>query len=216
MTTDPALEPPAPYTCELAGYICSAAFASGDRFVVGAWDDSPLGPMVDVMWARPDGERVLLVDSDEVGAFISAVYRFDRVDRVALRCRWDGPALRVDAGDLVLSMRGGRTWPIPLAGLRWRAAFRGVEAFVARRLLGVRTFGTSPTGVSEWYRADGYRRVIEARASLAGVDLGSLCPFRWPTGFGFSEPPRRPSMVRVRPLLVDPGGPLARLSPGHK
>jgi len=216
VTTDPAFGAGSPFTCELAGYICSAAFTSGHRVVIGVWDDSPLGPMVDVMWAGPDGERVLLVDRDEVGTFISAVYRFDRVERVAMASRWDGRTLRVRAGDLVLALHSGRTWPIPLAALRSHATFRGVEAFVAKRLLGVRTFGTSPTGIFEWYRADGYRRVIEARATLAGEDLGSLCPFRSPTGFGFSEPPLRPSVVRVRPLLVDPGGTLAQVVDGHK
>jgi hypothetical protein len=47
---------------ELDGTISNVAFASGDRFVVGQWARSPIGPMNDVMWARPDGTRVLLVD----------------------------------------------------------------------------------------------------------------------------------------------------------
>ena len=204
-----------PFTCELEGYIAGAAFTSGHRFVVGIWEHSPLGPMSDVMWAPPDGERVLLVGREEVGAFISAVYRFDRVERRSLETRWHGSTLHVDAGDLEVTLECGRDWSIPLAALRSRGTFRGVEAFVARRLLGVRTFGTSPTGVFEWYRADGYRRVVDARATLAGDDLGSLCRFRTPVGFGFSEPPRRPSVVRVRPLLVDPTGDLARALAGH-
>jgi len=191
---------------ELAGFIASAAFTSGHRFVIGIWHESPLGPMSDVMWSRPDGRRVLLVGRPAVGELISAVYRFDSVERVALVARVDGAVVRVSAGDLVLELRGGREWPIPLAGLRGQTMGRRVEAPVARWLLGVRTFGTSPTGVEEWYRADRYRRVVDGQASLAGQDLGSLCPFRQPTRFGFSEPPRRPAVVRVRPLLVDTGG----------
>jgi hypothetical protein len=60
--------------------------------------------------------------------------------------------------------------------------------------------------VREWYRADGYRRVVAAEASLAGRDLGRLVPFPEPARFGFSEPPRHPAVVRVRPLLEDPAG----------
>jgi len=168
--------------------------------------------MADVMWAKPDGERVLLVGRPEVGDFISAVYRFDRVEQVPLDYRWDGPVLRVDGGALVLTMRTGRAWTIPLPRLRSLPAARWIEAPVARRLLGVRSFGISPMGVFEWYRADQYRAVVEGRASLAGTDLGSLSPFSSPTGFGFSEPPRRPSVVRVRPMLIDPTGSLERLS----
>jgi hypothetical protein len=75
---------PRGFTCSLDGFIASAAFASGHRFVVGLWHSSPLGPMSDVMWALPDGERVLLVGTREVGELISAVYQFDRVEQVAL------------------------------------------------------------------------------------------------------------------------------------
>jgi len=196
---------------DLAGHIASAAFTSGHRFVVGLWNESPLGPMNDVMWARPDGQRVLLVERHEVGDLISAVYRFDRVERVPVDCRWDGPTLRLQAGELTLALRPGRTWPIPLPRVRGLPAARWIEAPLARRLLGVRTFGVSPTGVFEWYRADDYRAVVEGRASIAGTDLGSLCRFDGPTGFGFSEPPRRPSVVKVRPMLIDPSGALAQI-----
>lgn len=195
---------PRGFTCELAGHIASAAFTSGHRFVIGLWDESPLGPMCDVMWAQPGGQRVLLVGRQDVGELISAVYRFDRVDHVPLEARWDGPTLRVHAGHLMLTLRPGRVWPIPLAGLRRRPAARWIEAPLARLLLGVRTYGTSPTGIFEWYRADQYRAVVEGRAALDGTDLGPLCRFDRPTSFGFSEPPRQPSIVRVRPLLVDP------------
>ena len=205
-----------PFTCELAGVIASAGFTSGHRFVVGIWDDSPLGPMCDVMWARPDGERVLVVARQEVGAFITAVYRFDRVEQRPLECHWEGDTLRVVAGDIDLTMRCGRAWRIPLARLRGSARLRGIEAVAARRLLGVRTYGTSPTGVFEWYRADRYRRVVDGRASVAAVDLGTLDRFRSPAGFGFSEPPRRPSVVGVRPLLVDPTGALGPVLTGNK
>ncbi len=206
------LGPPPGFRCDLAGHIASAAFTSGHRFVVGLWNESPLGPMNDVMWARPDGTRALLVPRPEVGEFISAVYQFDDVERVPFETGWDGPHLRVSAGPLSLTMTLGRERTIPLAALRKRPAVRWIEAPLVRWLLGVRTFGTSPTGIFEWYRADQYRAVVEGHASLTGTDLGSLCRFQRPTGFGFSEPPRRPSVVRVRPMLIDPSGVLARMT----
>ena len=205
---------PRGFTCSLDGSIASAAFASGHRFVAGIWHGSPLGPMCDVMWALPDGERVLLVGRPDVGEFISAVYQFDRVEQVPLACDRDGSTLRVRAGDLELVMRTGRGWRIPFARVRSLSPLRWLEAPVASRLLGVRTFGTSPTGILEWYRADRYQRVLEASASLGGAALGPLCRFEQATGFGFSEPPRRPSVVRVRPLLVDPSARLERVLAG--
>ena len=190
----------------LRGVIASAGFASGHRVVVGHWDDSPLGPMTDVMWARPGGERVLLVDRPAAAQFITAVYRFDRVEVVPVTAGFDGRRLVVVAGGLELWMEAGRGWRLPLGDRRPAWFTRWVEAAVARPLLGVRTYGVSPTGVREWYRADEYRRVVGARAELSGHDLGRLRPVEPAVGFGFSEPPRRPSIVRVRPLLQDPSG----------
>jgi hypothetical protein len=68
--------------------------------------------------------------------------------------------------------------------------------------------------VLEWYRADEYRRVVEAHARLGDRDLGELRPLAPPLGVGFSEPPRRPSIVLVRPRLLDPSGRLDRLVDG--
>ena len=162
--------------------------------------------MTDVMWARPEGERVLLVATQAHADFITAVYRFDRVHVVPLEARRDGPELDVRAGDVALEMRAGPGWRVPLGELRPLWFTRWVEGPVARRLLGVRTFGTSPSGVLQWYRADEYRRLVEARAVVAGVDLGALRPIDVAVGFGFSGPPRQPSMVRLRSLLVDRSG----------
>ena len=234
---------PAPgFSCELSGTIASAGFSSGHRFVVGHWVESPIGPLDDVMWARPDGTRLLLVDRLEAAQLITSVYRFDTVEVLPLRCRMDGAVLVVTAGEgprqkspgplrpfdlqgssqnragdsatgpeLRVSMRGGRRWPIPLSRLRGRAPFRPLEGLLARGLLGVRTSGVSPTGVQEWYRADEYRRVVAAQARLDGRDLGGVRGFHEPARFGFSEPPRCPSMVWVRPRLHDPSGRLAEV-----
>ena len=129
---------------------------------------------------------------------------------------WD---LTVEAGPVHLDLRLGRWWPIPAAALRRRAVIRPLERVLARLLFGVHTVGISPTGVGEWFRADRYRRVIEARATLDGVDLGRLTRFHAPVRFGFTEPPRSPAVVSVAPLLEDRTGQLAvtldRLATNH-
>jgi hypothetical protein len=109
------------------------------------------------------------------------------------------------AGRRILSLRSGPGWRIP-PSRRPAALTRFVEAPIARALMGVRTYGVSPSGVREWYQATEWRPLAFASASIEGRDLGPLRPIEPPCGFGFSEPPRRPSLTVVRPLLEDPSG----------
>jgi hypothetical protein len=189
---------------ELIGHIAAAGFASGDRFVVGAWTSGPVGPMVDVMWATPEGERVLLAPSQAAADFISSVYGFDRVQVVDMRGSCDGRTLAVEAGGLSLRLAASRGWPLPPRWLRPAWFTRYVEGPIARLAMGVRTYGVSPTGVREWYRADRWRPVVAGAATLDGRDLGAIAPVDPPCRFGFSEPPTRPSITAVRPLLEFP------------
>jgi hypothetical protein len=161
------------------------------------------------MWASADGHRRLVAPDDAVAAFVSAVYHFDEIVVTPLSATVSGRSLSVDAPELSLSLRAraGRGWFIPTLGPPW--VTRYVAAPLARRLLGGRAYGVSPTGVREWYRARWYRPLAEATASVGGRDLGALAPLDPPVGFGFSEPPRRPAMVHVRPLLHDPEGRVA-------
>ena len=161
--------------------------------------------MVDLMWALPDGRRRLVAPTQRVADFVSALYRFDEVVVTSFAAAVSGRTLVAAAPELglALEVRAGRGWPLPPAPA-W--VTRYVAAPLAWRLLRVRTYGVTPTGVREWYRARWYRPVVEGRASVEGRDLGRLGPIDPPVGFGFSEPPRRPSMVWVRPLLADPSG----------
>ena len=189
---------------DLAGRIGAAGFASGDRVVVGVWESGPLGPMTDVMWARPDGERVLLAPTDEVADFITSAYRFDRVEVVDVQTRGDVHTVDVDAGPLSVRLVAGRGWRLPPARLRPPWFTRYVEGPVARVLMGVHTYGVTPTGVREWYRADRWSPVVDGAATRDGVDLGSLGRVDPPCRFNVSEPPTRPSITEVRPLLEFP------------
>jgi hypothetical protein len=191
---------------ELIGVIGAAGFASGDRIVVGAWAAGPLGPMTDVMWARPGGERVLLAPSRPVADFITAAYRFDRIEVVDVRGGWDAASstVAVGAGPLSIRLVAGRGWPLPPRALRPPWVTRYVEGPIARLALQVRAYGVTPTGAREWYRADRWRPVVAGSAAVDGVDLGALGPVDPPCRFGFSEPPKRPSVTEVRPLLELP------------
>ena len=197
---------------ELRGIIASAGFASGDRVVVGHWAVSPIGPMSDVMWAAPDGRRTLFAPDERVAAFITAIYRFDEVRVGPLEVTGGERGIDVTAGDRRVRLAAGAGWRIFFSRPPWFT--RLVEAPVARVAMGVRTYGTSPSGVREWYRADTWRPVHDGSAVVAGETLGPLAPVDPPCRFGFSEPPRRPSIVAVRPLLEDPSGRLDRVVAG--
>ena len=184
------------------GTISSAGFGP-HRFVIGCWHRSPVGRLVDVMWHDGD-RRLLLVSSEEAAAFITSIYRFDDVVVAPLAVTSDGCRTTVDGHGLSIELLGGRRWPIPLRRPRWMTRF--IEAPVAKRLLGVETYGTSPTGAREWYQASGLRWVVDGRASLDGRPLGRPQPLREPVGVGFSEPPPKPSIVTLRVAIERPSG----------
>ena len=61
------------------GRVISSGFATGDMVVIGDWKDSPHGPFTNLMWAKPDGTRVLIAPSRELGDFVSSLYSFEEV-----------------------------------------------------------------------------------------------------------------------------------------
>ncbi len=188
----------------MAGSIVSAGFASGDRVVVGHWRQTPIGPITDVMWADPDGRRTLFVPTTEAGAFVAGVYEFDAVEVVPFEVSSGIRTLHLAFGGRTLTFEARRGIPIPFHRPAWFTRF--VEGPIARLLMGVVTYGVSPTGVREWYRAERWAPLRSATASRDDELLGATAPVDPPCGFGFSEPPKRPSWVDVRPLLEYPDG----------
>jgi hypothetical protein len=136
---------------ELSGWICSAGFASGDRFVVGVWEQSPIGPINDIMHALPDGTRRLFAPDQRTAQFVTEVYAFDRVETVPVRAEWRDRTLEIGAGELALSVTTGRPWPLPPGSLRPAWFTRTVEGPLARVLVRVRTYGVARGGIREWY-----------------------------------------------------------------
>ena len=179
----------------VVGTISSAAFTSGDQFVVGHWPESPVGPICDVMWLDATGTRTLIASSDTAAEFITSIYAFDRVDVAVLRVRCEANTTTATSDELFIEMVGGRLRPVPLRRPLW--VTRYVEAPIARRLMGVETYGTSPTGTREWYQTRGWRWVTTATGRHRGRDLGPMVEFNRPMNVGFSNPPTRGSIVSV-------------------
>ena len=179
----------------LRGSITSVGLTSGHRFVIGDWRRSPIGPFTDIMWSLPDGCRILLGEASAT-AYVVSVYPFDEVRNHVVIAKRDGRDYIIRSDGLELDLKIGMARLSLPPRPRWITAT--VENWCSRKLLDVRTYGTSPTGVVEWYRTRTARRVVAATGSLDGADLGALAPLDRPLGFGFTDPPRRPSHVRLR------------------
>ena len=61
------------------GRITSCGFDSGDRIVIGIWDESPFGSFADIMWAKPNGEKILIAPNKKIGDYINSLYDFDEI-----------------------------------------------------------------------------------------------------------------------------------------
>ncbi|MFL2696931.1 MAG: hypothetical protein ACJ0F6_00560 [Acidimicrobiales bacterium] len=186
----------------IRGSISSAGFAGGNRFVVGHWERSPIGPFGDVMWGTPDGQRILLAGNQEVADFVTSIYNFDDVRIGDLQTESDGRVTTVKGLGLNLHLSGGIARVIPFS--RPLSFTRFIERPLAKILMGVETFGTSSRGVSEWYQARKWRWVKDGSVSVDGISLGSPLEFSEPINVGFSEPPARPAIVSLQVAIKFP------------
>ena len=186
----------------IRGSISSAGFAGGNRFVVGHWERSPIGPFGDVMWGTPDGQRILLAGNQKVADFVTSIYNFDDVRIGDLQTESDGRVTTVEGLGLNLHLSGGIARVIPFS--RPLSFTRFVERPLAKFLMGVETFGTSSRGVSEWYQAKQWRWVKSGTAVLDGNNLGGLSNFSQPIEVGFSEPPSKPAIVSLQVAIRFP------------
>jgi hypothetical protein len=185
------------------GAICGVGTESGVRLVVGRWASSPFGSFTDVMVEQPDGRRVLLAPTAEIGGYVGGIYGFDDVVVVPVETALTAHRLDVSAGPLQAEVTIGRRTPLgwllrlvprPLArSPRWAAA---IDPVAARLVSGVRTRGTTPGG-EERYAATDWHAVTAVRATWEGADLGALAPVDPPVRFGFGSTPRAPSIVHV-------------------
>ena len=61
------------------GRITSSGFQSGDRIVVGSWNESIFGQFTDIMWAKPDGHRTLIAPNQKIADYVDSMYTFDEI-----------------------------------------------------------------------------------------------------------------------------------------
>ena len=201
------------------GAITAAGFSSGDAVVVGAWARSPFGMFIDVMWRRPDGERVLLAPTRPVADYVAGLYAFDTVDVVPISGRLTRDRLGVSAGPLDLGVdlaqTDWRSWLFALRPRRLRRSPRWIvlEDRLARPVVGriiggadgVRASGTAPGGQPEFYGVDDWRAVEAASLSVDGQDAGPMADLPADFGVGLSAFPTTPASVRVGTLIGDVG-----------
>jgi hypothetical protein len=174
----------------LSGVVANAAFASGDRFAIGKWDDTPLGPLTELRWTKPDGARTLLVADQPAADLLGAVYPFDQVELTAVTANGTDRWIEVVAGPVEVQLQAKTGWRVPFK--RPAIVTQLVEDRLARQLFRSRAYERTTTGVRAWYRADVVRPVVAGWATVDGRDLGGLR--------------ERPTIAALRPLLEDPSG----------
>jgi hypothetical protein len=174
----------------MKGVIASAGFASGDRVVIGHWQDTPLGSFNDLRWTRPDGSRLLVVPDAPVGDLLSAIDEVDGVDVAPVLVTGGEGFVEVVAGSVEVQLRAGVGYRVPFPRPPW--VTRWIEAPIARAAFGVDAYSVTPSGVRTWRSTDEHRPVSAGWATVDGRDLGALVP--------------RSSIAKARLLLEDPSG----------
>tara|TARA_B100001996_G_scaffold1642_2_gene1521 strand:- start:994 stop:1578 length:585 start_codon:yes stop_codon:yes gene_type:complete len=181
------------------GRITSSGFGSGDRIVIGDWEQSPIGPFTNIMWAKPNGIRVLLSPSERHAEYVSSLYEFEEVHVVSIKVERGIRSIHVEAGELVVRMEWKRGFFIPIRRPLWFIST--VEQFFAKLFFGTRTHGKTKNGLKEWYCVQSLAKVNHSSAKENGIDFGDSARFEITACFGFSEPPKRPSSAIVRSTI---------------
>jgi hypothetical protein len=190
-------------TSSFTGHIAGLGTSSGVRIVAGVWEVSPFGPFADVMVEDASGHRTLLAARQGVADFVASVYAFDevRIEPVSVE---RGEEWSVHAKSLQLRFTPGqRHWVAPFLALvpspvRRSAAWAKACNPVAGRIMpGVRTYGSAGNGRTEWYAANDVRRLVDARATWEGEELGELVPVEPAVRFGFASPPAMPTLTSL-------------------
>lgn len=185
------------------GRISSSGFASGDRIVIGDWNNSPLGSFTNVMWAKPDGTRVLLSPSQKHADYVSTLYNFEEVHVAPIEVIRKSKCIEIKAPPLEIKLRWGFEFGLPIPRPRWFIST--VEQWVANAFYGTNTYGLTCNGLREWYCVYSLSKIKHASGECEGVDLGNLSNFEINACFGFSEPPKKPSSVRLRSIIESAG-----------
>ena len=182
------------------GRITSSGFESGDRIVVGAWNESPFGKFTDIMWAGKDGTRKLIAPTKEVADYVDAMYSFDEIIIQDIEVIQLERSLSVVCDSMKLDFEWNRGWPIPFKRSLFFIAT--VELLFARIFFGTQTHGVTKNQRKEWYAIDRVSKLTKASATIGGMNAGDIRPLSEPCKFGFSEAPKKPSSCEVRTHIL--------------
>ena len=182
------------------GRVISSGFQTGDMVVIGDWSDSPQGAFTNLMWAKPDGTRVLIAPSEELGDFVSSLYSFDEVIVSPMEIERTEKSIEVECDLGRVCMKWGLNVPLPFSRPRWFIA--NIEAPFARLFFGTKTHGTTRNGRKEWYHVRGLSRMKSVELELDGRSTKQMTGMAPSACFGFSNPPRMPLSVRVDSLIA--------------
>ena len=90
---------------------------------------------------------------------------------------------------------------IPLDCLTVLHSLKQGKNFIGNLVFGSKTYGKTRDGRKEWYMIKGISLLSKAYGENKGKSFGTIEYHKIPTLFGFSEPPKRPSSVKVVSLI---------------
>ena len=181
------------------GRISASSFSTGERIVIGDWSKSPLGKFVNIMWARPNGRRILISPSEKCAEYVSKIYSFEEVIIQPIEIKRNTNKIEIKALDLKLIFEWKSFFPLPINRPRWFIST--IENFIGNLVFGSKTFGKTRDGRKEWYMIKGISFISKAHGENRGESFGTIEYHKIPALFGFSEPPKRPSSVKVVSLI---------------
>ena len=179
------------------GRITSCGFDSGDRIVIGMWESSPFGSFADIMWAKPDGTKILIAPNNEIGNYINSLYDFDEIRIEEIKIERKPKEIFFRTADISCQFNWGKEISF-LVKRRPLWFVSTIEYFFGWLMFGTKTHGKTKNGRREWYAVDKISRLKDAKAEIAGKDLGVHRKFYPKANFGFSDPPNMPASVLVR------------------
>ena len=177
------------------GRITSSGFESGDSLVIGDWLESPLGAFTNIMWSKPDGNRVLLSPSPQHADFVSSLYDFDEVLVTDIIVNRKRKTISIKTDHLQVSMSWGVSFPLPIPRPLWFIS--SIENIFGKIFFGSSTYGIARDGSREWYSIRGISRVFHAVAKTPYSNFGKIGKTSFSKPFGFSSPPKTPTSMKV-------------------
>ena len=178
------------------GDIFSSGFDSNNRIVIGNWKDSPFGKFTDIMWAKPNGERVLIAPNKEISEFITKLYDFDKIIISEFNIEENSNHLIVKANEINCELKWSKGIQIPFNRPLWLIS--SIEYVFGLIFFKTKTHGITKNKKQEWYAVNRISKLNSIKITINGNDLGDMTKFEPKASFGFSEPIRKPAAISLK------------------